>query len=218
MRRYARLWSNLAGRRGPGYPVDGGSHGWRYGKMRTVAMFAAALVVLAAVWFAGCGGGSSEDRESSAAPGTGETATIEATDAESGEVSTISVTGSGEESTITAVKEDGTESVSTGGAKIPADFPEDFPRYEGWEVTSVINTNQEGKKGFVIMATTADSADKVVAAFEKALGEKGYRTTAKMTVPQGANIVVEKDKIAAVVTIGAAQGKTVINVTLAIGQ
>jgi hypothetical protein len=190
------------------------------------SLFLVSLVAVTAMtWLAGCGGSdssdgasndSSSDAEVAVTTPDGETMTIDVEDDGEDGPTKLTITGNSEERTVTATDEDGNEAFTLKGTSdLPDGFPDEVPLYDGWTIKSSIATTQNGKNNFMVQGETSDSVAKVTETYKKALTDKGFEIKATMNMPQGANIMSEKGDTAVVATVGEKDGKTILNLTIA---
>lgn len=91
--------------------------------------------------------------------------------------------------------------VSIGQGKVPADFPKDFPLYANATLAGNASGTQEGKKGFWLIFTTKDSAEKIISFYESALKSSGWSTDETASFGALTTIKVAKNGLVGTVTI-----------------
>jgi hypothetical protein len=98
------------------------------------------------------------------------------------------------------------------GGDIPDGFPDNFPVYDGADVTAGYRGEQEGNEGFFVSWETDDDLDDVQAFYEEELDKNGWELSG--TFSSGDGVVLSAthaaDKLSGGVTIGEADGKTSI--------
>ena len=93
------------------------------------------------------------------------------------------------------------------GTELPADFPEDIPRYPG---AQVVKARPDGNMGWSVGFSSADEPAKVAAYFADALAAQGW-STQRVDAPEGIMIFADKGDRSATYGVGAAGGKTNID-------
>ncbi len=126
-------------------------------------MVLATTAVFALILFAACGGGSSS------------------TTPEDGGKGSVGITGEGD-NTIEFSDDDGGGSVTIGGGEVPADFPDDIPLPDDYEITAAFSgSTGEGGLGANVSGVTAESVDDLRTTYEQALPDAGYTITSDST-------------------------------------
>jgi len=92
--------------------------------------------------------------------------------------------------------------------ELPADFPEDVPRYPGAEV---VKARPSSEAGFVAGFTTTDDPAKVASYFADALAAQGWSTN-RVDAPEGIVVFADKGERSATYGVGTAEGKTQIDI------
>jgi hypothetical protein len=93
---------------------------------------------------------------------------------------------------------------------VPEGFPADVLVYKGTAVTMSLKQ----KDGFMLMLATTDAADTVAKSYREAMAAQGWSEEADMQVGGQTSLIYKKDERSASVTVGAADGKTVINLVV----
>ncbi len=106
------------------------------------------------------------------------------------------------------------QTVTVGAQKLPEDFPKDFPVYANAKVAGSVSGMQEGKSGFLVTFTTADSMEKVTSFYKNALTANGYTTSASFNTEKMQTWAVKKGATEGSVSITADDSQTTILVTL----
>jgi hypothetical protein len=99
---------------------------------------------------------------------------------------------------------------ASGGAEIPADFPEDVFVYKGAAV--IMSMSQPD--GFVLSLSTADGVDKVKAAYGESMASNGWKEETNFQMGAQSMISYKKGGRIASVMLVEDQGKTNINLTV----
>ncbi len=126
-----------------------------------------------------------------------------------GKVTAIETQGEGENMRMTMSETGGTMNVSaeSGGmvmtmgddAKIPAEFPKDFPVYAGLKLSMAHSDSASGT--FMVQGATPDALDKVAEFYVKGMKDNGWTETMNMTQPEMRNLTYTKDTRSANVTL-----------------
>jgi len=91
--------------------------------------------------------------------------------------------------------------------ELPANFPEDVPRYPGAEV---VKARPSSEAGFVAGFSTPDDPAKVASYFADALAAQGWSTN-RVDAPEGIVVFADKGERSATYGVGTAEGKTQID-------
>jgi hypothetical protein len=92
-------------------------------------------------------------------------------------------------------------------AELPANFPEDVPRYPGADVTKA-RPSTEG--GWSVGFSSPDDPAKVAAYFADAFAAQGW-STQRVDAPEGIMIFADKGDRSATYGVGTSEGKTQID-------
>jgi len=91
--------------------------------------------------------------------------------------------------------------------ELPANFPDDVPRYPGAEV---VKARPPSEAGFVVGFSTSDEPAKVAAYFADAFAAQGWSTN-RVDAPEGIMVFADKGDRSATYGVGTAEGKTQID-------
>lgn len=97
-----------------------------------------------------------------------------------------------------------------GDAKVPADMPKELV-YPGAKVTSSLSVQKEGKQVTNVSFESRSSATRVTT-YYKGLSGKGWESALTVSGTEGAQLVLKKGEMGAVITVAETDGKTVIGV------
>jgi len=97
-----------------------------------------------------------------------------------------------------------------GDAKVPADMPKELV-YPGAKVTSSLSVQKEGKQMTSVSFETRSSMTRVTT-YYKGLSGKGWESALTVSGTEGAQLILKKGDMGAVITVGETDGKTVIGV------
>jgi hypothetical protein len=89
-------------------------------------------------------------------------------------------------------------------AELPANFPEDVPRYPGAEV---VRARPSSEEGWSVGFSTTDDPAKVAAYFADAFAAQGW-STQRVDAPEGIMVFADKGERSATYGVGTAEGKT----------
>lgn len=76
--------------------------------------------------------------------------------------------------------------------KVPDDFPEAFPLYDGAKVTGSMKTEAEGKKNFTVTFETSDDKTQVANFFKESLPKNGYKIETTMEIGDTVNLALKQ--------------------------
>ena len=94
--------------------------------------------------------------------------------------------------------------INVGEGKIPEGFPKDFPLYPGAKVSGNISgAENKAGKGFWLIMTTVDSADKVIAFYEANLPKSGWIVENTMNIGTSSTWEVTKGDMTGAVIVAA---------------
>lgn len=112
---------------------------------------------------------------------------------------------------VTIKTDKGTIEAESGEGKLPADFPKQFPVYEGATVKSGAKARSQEGTMFTALWEVSGAAEPVVEFYKKKLPESGYKVTNTVETPESTGFVLKED---GVVTIKPEGGKVVISAVL----
>jgi hypothetical protein len=121
-----------------------------------------------------------------------------------------SACGGGGEKKVTLPGGDGQVQVTTGG-ELPKEFPDDFPIFEGANLTGTVTGEQEGQSGFFVTWETDASPDDVTSFYKEALDKDPWKTAGVFTTSDGAMITftrADNENFSGGVTVASSDGKT----------
>jgi hypothetical protein len=90
---------------------------------------------------------------------------------------------------------------------LPENFPEDVPRYPG---ADVVKARPASDAGWSVAFSTADEPSKVAAYFADAFAAQGW-STQRVDAPEGIMVFADKGDRSVTYGVGAAEGKTQID-------
>jgi len=94
--------------------------------------------------------------------------------------------------------------INVGEGKIPSGFPKDFSLYPGAKVSGNISgAENKAGKGFWLIMTTVDSADKVIAFYEANLPKSGWIVENTMNIGTSSTWEVTKGDMTGAVIVAA---------------
>lgn len=94
--------------------------------------------------------------------------------------------------------------------ELPANFPEDVPRYPGAEIAEARPSSEEG---FAARFSTPDDPAKVAAYFADALAAQGWSTN-RVDAPEGIMVFADKGDRSATYGVATIDGKTQIDLLI----
>ncbi|TET21597.1 MAG: hypothetical protein E3J71_09005 [Candidatus Stahlbacteria bacterium] len=97
-----------------------------------------------------------------------------------------------------------------GDATVPKDMPKELV-YPGAKVTSSLSMQKERKQVTNVSFETRSSVTRVTT-YYKGLSSKGWESVLTVSGTEGAQLVLKKGEMGAVITVGETDGKTVIGV------
>jgi hypothetical protein len=102
-----------------------------------------------------------------------------------------------------------------GGAKMPDNWPQDFPVVPHGKINLAVNTD----KGSTVTFETADPPAKVLEYYAKEMAAQGWKINLKSQTDQGGMLsMTKKPKRSAMVMIGSGGGKTSVTLSAATGK
>jgi hypothetical protein len=121
-----------------------------------------------------------------------------------------SACGGGGEKKVTLPGGDGEVQVTTGG-ELPKEFPDDFPIFEGANLTGTVTGEQEGQTGYFATWETDASTQEVTDFYKEALDKDPWKTAGVVTTGEGAMITftrADNEDFGGLVTVSSSDGKT----------
>lgn len=112
-----------------------------------------------------------------------------------------------------ALKKEGGDDVDInvgGDVTVPKDMPKELV-YPGAKVTSSLSVQKERKQMTNVSFETRSSVTRVTT-YYKGLSGKGWESALTISGTEGAQLVLKKGEMGAVITVGETDGKTVIGV------
>ena len=127
----------------------------------------------------------------------------------------VKVEESGKQSTVTFTGKDGEKmTIASEGTKLPDDYPKDVPVVSGAKIVMATSANTADSSGFSLILESADSFDKTVAFYKKAIADNGWKSDATVAAEKMTMLSATKDTRQMVVQIGESDGKCSVTQTV----